>query len=307
MELLKKLISIRGVSGDESNITKFIKDYCDENKSNWKSQPSIIYEPHLHDCLILVFGNPKTAVYAHVDTIGYTVGYSNNLISIGSPRYSDSMILVGSDSKGEIETEIMVFEQPDGDIDLKCIYDRQIDPGTLLSFKPNFIETDRYIQSPYLDNRLGVYVALKLAETIENGAIVFSTYEEHGGNSVSYCANYLYETYHLNQALICDITWVTDGVKHEGGVAISLRDSLIPRKSYLDRIIEICKQHDISFQLEVESAGGSDGSTLQKSHLPIDWCFIGAPEDHVHTNKETVYKSDIYNMIKIYSILLINL
>jgi putative aminopeptidase FrvX len=217
------------------------------------------------------------------------------------------MILVGSDSKGEIETEIMVFEQPDGDIELKCIYDRQIDPGTLLSFKPNFIETDRYIQSPYLDNRLGVYVALKLAETIENGAIVFSTYEEHGGNSVSYCANYLYETYHLNQALICDITWVTYGVKHEGGVAISLRDSLIPRKSYLDRIIEICKQHDISFQLEVESAGGSDGSTLQKSHLPIDWCFIGAPEDHVHTNKETVYKSDIYNMIKIYSILLINL
>lgn len=307
MELLKKLISIQGVSGDERNISKFIKDYCEENKSAWKCVPSIIYEQHLHDCLMLVFGNPKTAVYAHIDTIGYTVGYSNNLIAIGSPRYSDSMILVGSDSKGEIETEIMVFEQPDGDIELKCIYDRQIDPGTLLSFKPNFTETDRYIQSPYLDNRLGVYVALKLAETIENGAIVFTTYEEHGGNSVSYCANYLYKTYNVHQALICDITWVTDGVKHEGGVAISLRDSLIPRKSYLDHIIKICKQHDVTFQLEVESVGGSDGSTLQKSHLPIDWCFIGAPEDHVHTNKETVYKSDIYSMIKIYSILLLNL
>ena len=77
--------------------------------ASWKCEPLIVFEPHLHDCLILVFGKPKTAVYAHIDTIGYSVGYSNNLIPIGSPRYSDSMILVGSDSKGEIETEIMVF------------------------------------------------------------------------------------------------------------------------------------------------------------------------------------------------------
>ena len=304
MELLKKLLSIQGVSGDESRISNFIKSYCDENMSSWKCKPIIISEPHLHDCIMLIFGNPKTAVYAHMDTIGYTVGYSNNLIPVGSPRYSDSMILVGSDSKGEIETEIMVFEQPDGDIELKCVYDRKIDPGTLLSFKPNFIETERYIQSPYLDNRLGVYVALKLAENMENGVLVFSTYEEHGGNTVSYCANYLFKTYNLNQALICDITWVTDGVKHEGGVAISLRDSLIPRRTYINRIIDICREYDVPFQIEVESAGGSDGSVLQKSHLPIDWCFIGAPEDHVHTNKETVYKSDISSMIEIYSILL---
>jgi putative aminopeptidase FrvX len=304
MELLTKLLSIQGVSGDESRISKFIQNYCEENMSGWKCKPRIITEPHLHDCVMLVFGNPKTAVYAHIDTIGYTVGYSNNLIPIGSPRYTDSMILVGSDSQGEIETEIMLFEQPDGDIELKCIFDRNIEPGTLLSFKPHFIETDRYIQSPYLDNRLGVYVALKLAETIENGAIVFTTYEEHGGNSVGYCANYLFTQFGIHQALICDITWVTDGIKHEGGVAISLRDSLIPRKSYLNRIIEICKHHEINFQLEVESAGGSDGSILQKSHLPIDWCFIGAPEDHVHTNKETVYKYDIYTMIELYSTLL---
>lgn len=304
MELLKKLISIRGVSGDESKISSFIKNYCINNMSSWKTTPTIFFEPHLHDCVMLIFGNPRIAVYAHLDTIGYTVGYSNNLIPIGSPRYIESMILVGTDSQGEIETEIMVIEQPNGEIELKCLFDRQIEPGTLLSFKPNFIETERYIQSPYIDNRLGVYVALKLAETMENGVLIFSTYEEHGGNSVGYCAKYLFESYNIHQALICDITWVTDGIKHEGGAAISLRDSLIPRRSFVNRIIEICKEHNVSYQLEVESAGGSDGSTLQKSHLPIDWCFIGAPEDHVHTNKETVYKSDIYSMIEIYSLLL---
>jgi putative aminopeptidase FrvX len=121
---------------------------------------------------------------------------------------------------------------------------------------------------------------------------------------VAYCANKLYELYGSTQALIADITWVTNGVKHGGGVAISLRDSLIPRRVYLTKILNLCKDSDINYQLEVESSGGSDGSTLQKSHLPIDWCFIGAPENHVHTNRETVYKSDIQSMIEIYKLLI---
>jgi putative aminopeptidase FrvX len=304
MELLKKLIEIQGLSGDESRITQFIKTYCENNMKNWKSQPQLLFEPEKHDCLILVFGTPKTVIYSHVDTIGYTVGYENNLIPVGSPVFTESMVLTGKDSQGEVNTEVMLFEYPDGESELKCVFDRQIDPGTLLSFKPNFIENERYIQSPYLDNRLGVYVALQVAETIENGAIVFSTYEDHGGNSVAYCANKLFELYGASQALIADITWVTNGVKHGGGVAISLRDSLIPRRVHLTKILDLCKDSGINYQLEVESSGGSDGSTLQKSHLPIDWCFIGAPENHVHTNRETVYKSDIASMIEIYKLLI---
>jgi putative aminopeptidase FrvX len=307
MDLLKKLISVQGVSSDESRICEFIHDYCQTQKAFWKNIPQIIYEPHKHDGLMLIFGKPRTAIYAHIDTIGYSVGYSNNLIPIGSPRYSEGMILVGKDDQGEIETEIMLFEQPDGDYELKCIFERTIAPGTILSFKPKFIETERYIQSPYLDNRLGVYVALKIAENLENGAIVFSTYEEHGGNSVDYFSEYLYKKYDLYQALIADITWVTDGVIHDAGSAISLRDSMLPRKKYLDRILAICKDKNLPFQLEVESAGGSDGSTLQKSHLPINWCFIGAPENHVHSNRETVYKYDIESMINIFEVLMIEL
>ena len=33
--------------------------------------------------------------------------------------------------------------------------------------------------------------------------------------------------------------------------------------------------------IEVENAGGSDGNALQRSLYPFDWCFVGAPEDHV--------------------------
>lgn len=304
MELLKQLVAIRGAASDEAKVAEFVKEYVAREAKNWKVQPEIIAGKGFQDAVILVFGKPRTAIYAHMDSIGFSVGYDKELIKVGGPRLIDGMELVGSDSQGEIETELMVIEHEDGTKDLEYVFEREIDRGTLLTFKPNFRETDEYIQSPYMDNRLGMWNALKVAETLENGAIVFSTYEEHGGNSVGFCAKYLWEKYELNQALISDITWVTSGVVHGGGVAISMRDSGLPRKSYLDKIISIARESSIDFQLEVESAGGSDGGVLQKSDLPIDWCFIGAPEDNVHTPDEKVFKYDIVTMVELYKVLM---
>lgn len=304
MELLKQLTEIRGVSGDESLIKDFIIEYVSNNAAAWKVQPKVISGDGFQDCVILVFGQPTTAIYAHTDTIGFTVGYDKELIKVGGPRTIDGMQLVGSDSQGEIFTELMVIEEEDGSRQLKYVFDRIIDRGTLLSFKPDFRETEEFVQSPYMDNRLGVWSALKVASTLENGAIVFSTYEEHGGNSVGFCAKYLLENYGVRQALISDITWVTHGVVHAGGVAISMRDSWIPRRTYLNRIIKLAKESGIQFQLEVESAGGSDGTSLQKSDLAIDWCFIGAPEDNVHTPDEKVFKFDIMCMVELYRYLM---
>lgn len=303
MELLKKLVEVRAASGDEGLMKDFIIDYVHKEKGNWKVQPEIVEGRGFQDCAILVFGKPKTAIYAHMDSIGFSTGYNKELIKIGGPRTIDGTELVGSDSQGEIETELMVIEHDDHKT-IQYVADREFDRGTILTFKPNFRETDEYVQSPYMDNRLGVWNALKVAETLENGAIVFSTYEEHGGNSVAFCAKYLMEKYDVYQALISDITWVTPGVKHGGGVAISMRDSGLPRRSYLNRIIDLAKDSGVKFQLEVESAGGSDGGMLQKSDLPIDWCFIGAPEDNVHSPNEKVFKYDIMTMVELYRYLM---
>ena len=303
-ELLEELIKVRGASGDEGAIRDFIIDYIEKNQDNWKVKPQLFYGEGFQDALVLVFGKPKTAIFAHIDTIGYTTGYHKDLIRIGGPRAIDGMQLVGSDSKGEIETELMIIEDESGDNVLKYVFDREIDRGTNLTFKPNFRINEKYVQSPYLDNRLGVWNALQVAETLENGAIVFSTYEEHGGGSVGFLGRFLYDKYNIHQALISDITWVTDGVQHAGGVAISMRDKGVPRKSYLNRIIDIARKHEVKFQLEVESAGGSDGTMLQNTDLPFDWCFIGAPEDNVHSPDEKVFIEDIEAMVELYKVLM---
>jgi putative aminopeptidase FrvX len=54
----------------------------------------------------------------------------------------------------------------------------------------------------------------------------------------------------------------------------------------------------------VEGNGGSDGREIQLSPYPIDWCFIGAPEDNVHTPFEKVSLTDLQNMIDLYKYLM---
>lgn len=300
MELLKKLCQIHAPSGNETPMKDFILEYVHMNLTS--NMPEIVHGEHLQDCVLLVFGKPRTVVFAHMDTVGFTVRYGRELLPVGSPDCKKGYRLVGQDSQGLIDCTVASGEDDDD----SWIYDfsRDIDPGTDLSFYCNFRETEEYVQSCYLDNRLGVWTALRLAETLKDGIIAFSCWEEHGGGSVAYLARYIYEKYQVRQSLIADITWVTEGVHHGKGVAISLRDRYIPRKAYLNRIVTLAKESGIPYQLEVEGAGASDGRELQMSPYPFDWCFVGAPEKDAHTPDEVVYKSDIRSMLDMYKVLM---
>ncbi|MEO8087006.1 MAG: M20/M25/M40 family metallo-hydrolase [Bacteroidota bacterium] len=301
MQLLKQLCSIHAPSGNEGAMTSFLLDYINTHKNSWRHQPQIFEGDGFQNCIVLVFGQPRTAVYAHIDSIGYTVRYKNQLVKVGGPAAETGAILLGEDSLGKIECSLV---NDKNESKLSCRYHREIDRGTDLSYKPVFREDDQFVQCCYLDNRLGVWNALKLCETLKDGAIAFSCWEEHGGGSASYLSRFLYEKYDVKQALISDITWVTEGVPHGNGVVISLRDTGIPRRIFVEKIISLAKSSGIPFQLEVEGSGGSDGTEIQKVPYPIDWCFIGAPEDHVHTPDEKVHKKDIETMLKLYQYLL---
>ena len=298
--ILKEMCSIHAPSGSEYLMTEYVLNYIQNNQSKWKVKPQILHDGDFQDSIVLVFGEPKTAIFAHLDSIGFTVGYGSSLIKIGGPQTESGYKLVGKDSKGDIECELFVDEEGD----ISYIFDREIDRGTTLTFKCEFIEENGYIESCYLDNRLGVFNALKVAETLDNGIICFSCYEEHGGGSAQFLGKYIYENYQVRNALISDITWVTSGVQHGNGVAISMRDSGIPRRKFLNQIIHIAKQSDIPFQLEVESAGGSDANTLHRSSFPFQWCFIGAAEDNVHSPNEKVAIQDFESMIDLYKVLM---
>lgn len=310
LDLLKTLCQIHAPSGEELAMRDWLIDYITANSSGWKAQPKLVFGDDFQDCLILIFGKPRTAVYAHMDSVGYTVGYGNELIKIGGPKGEEGTVLVGSDSHGAVEGKLHYAVKTKTDdedvqeIDIELDFEREVDRGTSLTYKVDFKTDDKKVTTAYLDNRLGILNALKLCETIENGAICFSAWEEVGGGSVGYLARYLYHEYGIKQALISDISWLTEGVKAEKGPVVSMRDSGIPRKAYIDKIVALAKASNIPFQLEVESSGGSDGNALQKSPYPIDWCFLGAAEDNVHMPNETAYFKDMQGMFALYRYLM---
>lgn len=296
MKLLKQLCEIHAPSGNEVKMRDFILKYVNKESKKWKVKPDVFHGEDFQDCIILKFGNPRTAIFAHMDSIGFTVRYFNQLLPIGSPDAEMGTKLVGEDSRGPIECEL----EFDKDNHAFYKFGRQIDRGTELTYKINFRDTKQYVQSAYLDNRLGIYNALKVAETLKDGVIVFSCWEEHGGGAVPYLAKFIFEKWNINQALVSDITWVSDGVEPGKGVAISMRDRNLPRRSYVDRIIAIAQKRKVDFQLEVEGSGSSDGRELQTAPYPFNWCFVGAPEQSPHTPDEKVHKHDIKTMIELY-------
>lgn len=300
MKTLKEMCAIQAPSGNEVAMTEYVLNYIKANQKNWKVKPKIHSGDGFQDCIVLVFGKPRTAIFAHLDSIGFTVKYGKELVKIGGPRLKTGYELVGEDSKGKVECKLRKGKNDT----IFYTYKREIERGTMLTWKPNWREDKNYVQCCYMDNRLGVYNALKVAETLENGIICFSCWEEHGGGSAEYLGKFIYEKYNVKQAIISDITWVTHGVSHGKGVAISLRDSGLPRRSYVNRVIDVAKKHKIPYQLEVEGSGGSDGNALQRSPFPFDWCFVGAPEDNVHTPDEKVHKKDIEAMIDLYKVLM---
>ena len=296
MQLLKKLCEIHAPSGHEGPMKEFLLAYIKKEKKKWQTQPEIIQGEEFQDCFILKFGKPRTAIFAHMDTVGFTVRYFNQLLTIGSPDAEIGTRLVGEDSLGPIECEL----EFDKENHAFYKFGRVIDRGTSLTYKIDYRESENDIESAYLDNRLGIYNVLKVAETLQDGVIIFSCWEEHGGGSVPYLAGYVYKKWGVRQALISDITWVSDGVEHGLGVVISLRDRNIPRKKFVDAIIAIAKKHKVGYQLEVEGTGSSDGGELQRTPYPFDWCFVGAPEQNAHTPDEKVHKKDIQSMITLY-------
>ena len=301
MHLLHALCRLPAPSGNEAALSAFVLDYIRQRQAAWRTIPIIIADKRFQDSIVLVFGEPRTAVFAHLDSVGFTVRYGRQLVPIGSPRAKAGYWLVGNDTQGEINCRLTVEAETGA---LGYEFSRDIDRGTELTFQCDFRETETTVQSCYLDNRLGVWNALRLCETLEDGIIAFTCWEEHGGGSVAYIAHYLYDTYGVHQALISDITWVTDGVRSGAGCVISLRDALIPRRSYINRIRAIASASGIAYQLEVEGGGSSDAQELQRGAQPWDWCFVGAPEAHVHSPNELVDKRDIASMLALYQVLM---
>jgi len=285
LDLLWDLLKLDGPSGDEGPIADWLEGWLA------RELPEVRVE-RLGDSLITRRGaRPVVAVFAHLDTTGWTLGYDKRLLPIGGPdgKVGDAI----RPARGP-DTGSTLARRKDGS--WKVRGKTSAAPGSRWVYAAAPAEEGKEIAAPYLDNRAGVWAALHVLKRCSNAAVAFTAYEETRGVGALTCARRLAETSGISQALVADLTWDTKHVKCGRGVAISLRDSCLPRQRYLDRILALAETSGLPFQREIESSGASDGAALDRSGVPFDWVFVGAPEKGAHTARERVHISDLQSM-----------
>ena len=285
LDLLWELLKQDSPAGDEGPLADWV--------TSWLARevPDAAVE-RLGDSLIVTRGaRPSAAVFAHLDTTGWTLGYDKQLIHIGGPggKPGDLIRPVRHSHAGNT-----LARRKDGS--WKVCGKTAALPGSrwVYAAAPALIEGR--MTAPYLDNRAGVWAALHALQACPEIAAAFTVQEETGGGGAGLCARRLYEMHGITQALVADLTWHTKHIKCGRGVAVSLRDSSLPRQSYLDRVLALAESSGIPFQREVESSGGSDGAGIARSGVPMDWVFVGAPEKSAHTAHEQAHAGDLQGM-----------
>ena len=285
LELLWELLGQDSPAGDEGPLADWLEAWLtretpDAGVERWG------------DSLIVTRGvQPSAAIFAHLDTTGWTLGYEKQLVRIGGPagKSGDRIRPVRRPAIGNT-----LARRKDGSWKVRGKTDAPLGSRWVYAAVPER-DGDR-ITAPYLDNRAGVWAALTALRHCPEIAVALTVQEETGGMGAQICARRLFETHGITQALIADLTWDTKHIKRGHGVAISLRDSSLPRRRYLDRVLALAETSGLPFQREVESGGGSDGAGIERSGVPMDWVFVGAPEKAPHTAGERVHTGDLQGM-----------
>ena len=291
MELLLNLQAIPGPSGDEGDIADYVAAYAEGIAD--------VTVRRLGDLVLATRGKPRVAVFAHLDTIGFTQGYERDLIPIGGPRVEGDEPIreVGGPGEGRIR-----IRQKDNHPQWR-VSGKAGQPGSRWVYAAPLKLKKKNVVGPYLDNRAGVWNALRTLDRCEDVAVVFTPGEEHSGRGALLGSRLIFEELQITRALISDITWHTKGIKNGKGPAISMRDRYLPRQRFLEAVLAAATESGIPFQREVESNGGSDGSWIERSTFPIDWIFIGAPQKLSHTPREECRISDLEAMVDLYAYL----
>ena len=314
MELLKKLTDAFGPSGREKNIKNIIKeeikDYCDE-----------IYEDALGNLIARKKGNGKRIMLAaHMDEIGVVatviddkgfirfsnVGglYNKDLIGRRVKFQNGVVGVIGSEEDNKDRKILKMYI--DIGVESKQEAEKLVSIGDMASFVGEFYENEKSIISKALDNRAGCYVlieAMKKANQDNDLYFVFTSQEEVGLRGAKTSAYSIAPEY----ALAIDVTDTGDtpegikmAVKMGNGAAIKVMDRSILCDSYIrSTLVELAKENNINYQLEIMNDGGTDAGAISLSGSGVKTGGISIPTRYIHSPSEMISKSDLKDAISL--------
>ncbi|MEG1995893.1 MAG: M20/M25/M40 family metallo-hydrolase [Oscillospiraceae bacterium] len=332
IEDLKALCSAIGVSGLESTASMvaadFLKKYTNE----------VVIDDFYNDYGIIKSKNKdaKTIMLdAHIDEIGMIVTYidEKGYVKVSSCGGIDSRLLaaqeltihskkgdvigvVGSKpphlEKDEDKDKISTVDEIFIDIGMsKSKAEECVKPGDRVTINAKFTTLlNGRIATKALDDRAGVVAILQTLKLLENKdldcnlVVLFSSQEETGlaGATIS--------SFKLEPdiALAVDVSfaYTSDAIEHKcgkmgKGAMIGISPAL--NKNISDCLINIAKNKDIPYQLEVMGGGetGTNADAITLSKNGVKTGVVSIPLKYMHTPVESIDTADIESCARLLS------
>ncbi len=151
------------------------------------------------------------------------------------------------------------------------------------------------IISSYLDNSMGVAVAIEVLNIIKNGTVIFSAQETIGFHGIGPAVHKVKP----KKAIVLDTTYAQDNPINGAslflgkGPSICIKDKVLGDKKMISELIRLAKKNKIPIQKELWEEANSDILSIHNVKEGIPACLIGLPVKNHGTNKETGSLSDM--------------
>jgi len=275
----------------------------------------------------------KVMAAAHLDEIGFMVNYIDedgfvffNTLGGFDPKTltAQRVIIHGKqDVIGVLSSKpIHVMSQEERNkvakttdyfIDLGLPYQEVIELieiGNPITRERSLIEMGKCVNGKSLDNRVAVFILIEALKKLQNTTLpydfyaVFTVQEEVGIRGANVAAHQINPDFGI--ALDTTIAFDVPGAKPQEkitslgkGTAIKVMDaSAICDYRMVDFMKKTAKEHNIPFQLEILTAGGTDTAGIQR--MGKNGAIAGAisiPTRHLHQVVEMAHKDDIAHSI----------
>jgi endoglucanase len=316
-EGLKNITGIYGPSGHEEKVVAYIqeeiKDYVDE-----------ISVDSLGNLIARKKGQgPKVMIAGHMDQIGLmitdvddkgfvrftNVGGIMVEVTIGQRfEFADGRIgIVGKEEKQEIQKTRLEHLYLDIGAKNKEEAEKWVSIGDICVYYSEYYETEHTAMARCMDDRIGCFVmieALKRLGKVENDCYFVFTVQEEVGTRGAKTSAYSIEP---DIGLAVDITLSGDtpearrfAVSLHDGVAIKVRDnSLLSHPKVNDRLIALCEDNKIKYQMEVLEFGGTDAGAMSLTKEGVPASCLSIPTRYGHSDHEVISKADVEAAIQL--------
>lgn len=327
LEFLKEISLVNGISGHEKKVTRIMKKYMED------CTDEIIYD-NLGSIVGIKkgMGPLKVLLTGHVDEIGFIVreiddqgfihvqpvggwmgqNLPSSLMTITTRDDKEILGVFGSTPPHgkTLEERNKVVAPKDAFIDIGASSKQEVkdlgihlgDPITPVS-EFTQMANPKNIMSKAWDDRIGAAAVVDVMRQLK-GKDIYPTL---------YCAGTVQEEVGLRGAktvgqmvkpdiaIAIDVTFSQDlpgtkgDVKLGSGVALSVMDgSVIAHTGLLKALENICEELDISYEMDMIAAGGTDSGELSKVDAGVINLTLSIPSRYMHSHR-TIINTDDYD------------